>query len=359
MPDYGGACVANIVPALLQHREIGSGWLPDDVLEAERVVLLVIDGLGYDQLVERAAVAPTLMSMLANRITTVAPTTTATALTSIATGTSPGEPGVVGYKIWTAGELLNVLRWASPQGDALGRIDPVDFQPISPFVGQGPAVVSQAQFAESGFTQAHLRESDYRPYWMPSSIPVEINNALRDGNKFVYAYYDGIDKIAHITGLGAHYDAELAFVDRLVAQTTASLPSGTALVVTADHGQVQVGDAIQPIAPEALALAAHVSGEARFAWLHAAGGRTEALYEAAVDKHAHHAWVVTKQQVLDEAWFGALVSSSARARLGDVALVARENIALVDPSVPGPLLQSRHGSMTSAETYVPRLGTVA
>jgi len=351
--------VSNIVPALLQHREIGSGWLPDEVLGAKRAVLFVIDGLGYDQLVARAALAPTLMSMLAGRITTVAPTTTATALTSIATGTAPGEHGVVGYKIWTAGELLNVLRWSSPQGDASGRIDPVDFQPISPFVGSGPTVISQAQFAESGFTRAHLRESDYRPYWLPSSIPVEVAKALDDGSRFVYAYYDGIDKIAHITGLGAHYDAELAFVDKLVADVAASLPTGTALVVTADHGQVQVGDAIQPIGPEVLALTSQVSGEARFAWLHATGGRNDALYEAAQQAHAHHAWVVTKQQVLDEAWFGSVVSSSAQARLGDVALVARDSIALVDPSVPGPLLQSRHGSMTSAETYVPLLGTVA
>ena len=50
LPDYGGACVSNLIPALLQHAEIGRGWIPDDVLEARQVVLFVVDGLGWDQL---------------------------------------------------------------------------------------------------------------------------------------------------------------------------------------------------------------------------------------------------------------------------------------------------------------------
>ena len=358
IPDYRHACVSNIVPALLQHADIGRGWLPDEALDASTVVLFVIDGLGHEQLLARAHLAPTLSAMLRGRITTVAPTTTATALTSIATGSSPGEHGVVGYKIWVAGELLNALRWSSPLGDARERIDPEGLQPISPFHGARPAVVSQAQFAETGFTRAHLRDSEYTPYWLPSSIPVEVGAAVRAGHPFVYAYYDGIDKVAHITGLGAHYDAELAAVDRLVADTLAALPSGTALVVTADHGQVQVGDAIVPLGADVLGLTSHVSGEARFVWLHAAGGRTTELLGAA-DVHRDVAWVVPVEQMLDEAWFGSSVSSAARSRLGDVALVAHAPVALVDPDAPGPLLQSRHGSMTAAEAYVPMLVAVA
>ena len=81
IPDYGGACVSNLVPALLQHAEIGRGWVPDEVLDAHQVVLFVIDGLGWDQLQERADLAPTLAAMTTRSITTVAPTTTATALT--------------------------------------------------------------------------------------------------------------------------------------------------------------------------------------------------------------------------------------------------------------------------------------
>ncbi|MEZ5167170.1 MAG: hypothetical protein R2695_12045 [Acidimicrobiales bacterium] len=42
----------------------------------------------------------------------------------------------------------------------------------------------------------------------------------------VYAYYDGIDKTAHIHGFGEHYDAELVACDRLVADLMMALPRG-------------------------------------------------------------------------------------------------------------------------------------
>ena len=236
---------------------------------------------------------------------------------------------------------------------------PDEMQPLDPFTGAHPVVVSQAQFAETGFTRAHLRDTDYRPYWLPSSVPVEVGRALREGSRFVYAYYDGIDKIAHITGLGELYDAELRAVDALVADIQRTLPAGAALVCTADHGQVQVGDAMLSIAADVLDLTAHISGEARFVWLHANGDRAGDLLDAAAQAHGDKAWVVGVEQVLDEGWFGARMTAAARARLGDVAMVAHEPVALVDPDRPGPMLQSRHGSLTSAELNVPLASCLA
>ena len=355
LPDYGGACVSNLIPALLQHAEIGRGWIPDDVLDARQVVLFVVDGLGWDQLQARRELAPTLASMASRSITTVAPTTTATALTSIATGAPPGDHGLIGYKMRVAGELLNSLRWASELGDARDRIEPAELQPLDPFTGANPVVISQAQFMETGFTHAHLRDTDYRPYWLPSSVPVEIARALGEGARFVYAYHDGIDKIAHITGLGDLYDAELRHVDAMVASILESLPAGAALAVTADHGQVQVGDNMIPIADTVLDATAHISGEARFVWLHANGDRADDLLAAATVAHSDVAWIAPVEQVLDEGWFGARVSPEARSRLGDVAMVTFDDVALVDPDRPGPMLQSRHGSLTSAELNVPLL----
>ncbi len=347
------------MPALLEHADIGRGWVADDVLDAHQVVLLVLDGLGYDQLRERAALAPTLSTMATTRITTVAPTTTSTALTSITTGSPPGEHGLVGYKVWVGGEVVNMLRWSSANGDASERIAPDDVQPITPFLGRAPTVISPREFRGSSFSMAHLREAHYAPYVRPSSLPVEVGAALRRGDRFVYAYYDGIDVIAHTTGLGEHYAAELAHVDRLVESVMAVLPAGAALVVTADHGQVQVGENIHHLDPGVLDKTEFVSGEARFVWLHGRAGSASELCAAAQEAHGHQAWVRSVDQVIDEGWFGRSVSGPARARLGDVAVVAHEAVAIVDPEATTPLLQSRHGSLTSAEMYVPLLTAVA
>ena len=359
LPDYSGACVSNVTPALLQHADIGRGWLPDDVLAASQVVVLVLDGLGFDQLVERCRGCADATAMLDRSITTVAPSTTATALTSISTGSAPSEHGVIGYKIWVGGEVLNALRWSSAQGDARDRLDPAEVQPLVPFGGSAPVSSPRLSSVDTGFTEAHLRETQYTPYWLTSSIPVEIRAALVRGDRFVYAYYDGIDKVAHITGLTDHYEAELRAVDRLVSDIVDALPSGAALVVTADHGQVQVGESIIEIAPEVVDLTSQISGEARFVWLHAAGGRSSDVLAAATEAHGDVAWVVSVEQVIDEGWFGPSLSSPARARLGDVALVAHEPVALVDPARPGPLLQSRHGSLTRAEMLVPLMTAIA
>ena len=98
------------------------------------------------------------------------------------------------------------------------------------------------------------------------------------------------------------------------------------------------------------------SGEARFRWLHGLPGSSSSLLRAAREHHSDTAWVVSAEQVLDERWFGSKVLPEVRARLGDVALVAREPVAYDDPTDTGPYeLIGRHGSMTSAEVYVPLL----
>lgn len=359
LPDFGGPCLSNVVPALTQHHEIGKDWIADEALRARQVVLFVIDGLGWEQLEPRRHLAPNLASMAGQAITTVAPSTTATALTSLTTGSAPGEHGVVGYRIRTGGEILNALRWTTAAGDARERLVPAAFQPLRPFGGLGPPVISKAEFAGSGFTLAHLREARLVGYWSTSSIALEVSTAFAAGERFVYAYYDGIDKVAHATGLGVHYDHELAFVDRLVGELMATLPTGAALVVTADHGQVEVGERYGPLHDDVMALTSAVSGEARFVWLHAVGARAAELQAAAEACHGDTAWVCSVEQVLDEGWFGRTISGPARSRLGEVAVVAREPVAFHKPGEQGPNLAGRHGSLTSAEMRVPLLTAVA
>lgn len=356
LPDYGGACIANIAPALLDGTIEPPGWLPEAALDADQVVLLVLDGLGWDQLQDRRHLAPTLAAMTAVRATSVSPSTTATALTSIATGLSPGEHGVVGYRVAVDHEVLNILRWSTPLGDARDRIDPRAFQPHPAFCAQRPAVVTKAEFATSGFSGAHLADVRFRGYRVPSTLLVELQRALRAGEPFVYTYYDGIDKVAHEYGLADHYDAELMFVDRLVADVLDLLPRGAALVITADHGQVDVGDNIIDLHPEVTTHVSFQSGEGRFRWLHARPGREQPLYDALVAHHSDTGWVRTRDETIDEGWWGEKVTDAARNRLGDVALVARDDVSYHDAADSGPfVLVGRHGSLTAAEMYVPLL----
>ncbi len=335
-------------------------WLPAPARQAEQVVLLVLDGLGWDQFAPRRALAPAMADMAGCPMTSVVPTTTATALTTIALGQAPARHGVVGYRLRVDGptgdEVLNVLRWRTVSGDARPFLPPLDFQPAPAFAGRGVPVVTRAEFLTTGFTHAHLSGTRPRGWWLPSGVPVEIKSLLDAGERFVYAYYDGVDKVAHIYGFGPHYDAELVAADRLVADIRAVLPAGAALVVTADHGQVQVGRAVSPVDEAVAKDTAMMSGEGRFRWLHALPGRADALADAALGRYRDEAWVWTIDQLDEGGWFGGPLNATMRHRLGDVALVPFLPVAYLDPADTGEMrLVCRHGSLTAAEMVVPCL----
>jgi hypothetical protein len=360
LPSYQGANLAGVVPGCLLPPEWRPAWFPEP-MRAAQVVLLVIDGLGWTQLEERRHLAPQLAGLVGGPITSVVPSTTATALTSLTVGAPPAAHGIVGYRVVVDGpsghEVLNVLRWRTGSGDARPFVDPVAFQPLPPFQGHPIPVVSKSEFVGTGFTQAHQRDVPVFGWSLASSLPVRVRGLVAAGEPFVYAYYEGVDKIAHIEGLGPYYDAELAAVDRLVGDLLDALPAGAALAVTADHGQVDVGARAAIIDPRLAEEAEMLSGEARFRWLHARAGENGAvdhLASLAQKVYGEEAWVVTFDQMEQQDWFGGRLQPAVRARLGDVALIPYEPVAYLDPADGGDArLVCRHGSLTPDEMLVP------
>jgi hypothetical protein len=357
-PDYHNACVTHLVPALLEGTE-QPDWIPAEVLAADRVVLVVLDGLGWNQLEARTGVAPTLAAMDGGSITTVAPSTTAAALTSISTGRPPGEHGLLGYRIAVSGGVLNTLRWNTADGDARTRHDPAAIQPVDCFGSQRPPVVTWSAFADSGFTRAHLAGARLAGFNDRKGFVDNVVSLASAGEPFIYAYWDGIDHTAHEFGLADRYDSELAECDKMIADLAGRLPTGTAVMVTADHGQVHVGESMIDLPAEVTTLLAGQSGEARFRWLHARPGAAAELLVAAREAFGEVAWVRTANEVLDTGWLGPVVTEAARGRLGDVAVLASEGVGFVDPAEVMPFqLIGRHGSLTPEEMLVPALGAV-
>ncbi len=357
LPDYGGACISSVAEALsARNGDAPADWLPGPAVGARQVVLLVLDGLGWEQLREARSTAPTLSSGEGGAITSVVPTTTATALTSITTGLVPAQHGVVGYRLRFDDDVLNVLKWRSAGRDMRRLLPAARFQPATPFGGARPPAVTRSEFASTGFTALHLGGTRLVGWGVPSSLVVHVRSLLEGGEEFVYAYYDGLDKVAHAHGLGAFYEAELRCVDRLIGDLIEVLPPGAVLVMTSDHGQVEVGPAVRMIDAEVFELIELVSGEGRFRWLHARNGAEKDLIQAAVEAHGSEAWARTKEEIVEGGWFGGPLDSEVSRRLGDVALVAREPVAFLDPADTGETrLAARHGSLTSSEMYVPLL----
>src|SRR5438128_2605847 len=86
-PDYGGEAITSLVPALLGGHP--APFMPSCVDGADAVVLLLLDGLGWQAVEAHRSLLPELDGLGGGPITTVAPSTTASALTSLATGLAP------------------------------------------------------------------------------------------------------------------------------------------------------------------------------------------------------------------------------------------------------------------------------
>jgi hypothetical protein len=347
-PDYDGACIVNLVRALQGRAE----WVPQVAREAEAVVLLVLDGFGWTELEARRRSLPVLGSLSGGSITSVVPSTTPTALASISTGLTPAEHGIVAYRMFVGSGVLNVLRWSIHGGGVAP--DPLDLQPRDAFDGQPIPVVTRSQFRESKFTEILYRGASFNG-WMTTSGLIEQTGALIDaGERFVYAYYDGPDLVAHIYGMrNGFYARELAFCDRLVGELLEALPEGTTLVVTADHGHTHFEDRIE--LGSLTSLVAVQSGESRFRYLHARPGAADELAAAARELYSGNSWVFERDQLVDEGWLGPRApSADVRRRIGDVILAAKEPIGFVDPDNPGEgRLLSGHGSLTPSDMLVP------
>lgn len=359
IPNYGGANLSGVLPGcLLQPPGRRPDWFPSALAGAERIVLLLVDGLGYEQYLAHAQHMPNLATFEGPAITTVAPSTTATALTSLTTGATPLEHGIVGYRMAMDGVVMNTLRWGTDRGDARKAHPPDRVQPVPPFAGMAIPVVSRQDLENSAFSRAHLRGSVPRGWRAMSSIVEQTRILLESGEGFVYAYYDGLDKIAHERGFGPYYVSELRAIDWLIGHLVESLPAGTTIAVTADHGQVAVGPRLVELPEEILHLVDFQSGEGRFRWLHARRGKERDLEAIALESFGDIAWVRTRDRILDEEWFGSRRTSAhsdeAIRRLGDVALVPFADVSFDDPADSGPFpLECRHGSLTAAEMLVP------
>lgn len=350
-PDLDGACIARLVPALLDERE--ATGLPDPVRDATSVVLLLLDGLGWLSMREHLSDLPVFAAMAGGPITTVLPSSTSAALTSLTTASAPSEHGITGIVLRVGDVTVHTLRWAAAGGATAP--DPSVVQRRQPFGGRDVPVVTRAEFSGSGFTEAHLRGARMHGWRTTRMLVESCSRLVASGEPFVYGYYDGIDVVSHVTGTSSsEYRRELASADRLCGDLLDVLPATACLVVTADHGQVDLEerhwvdvDGLTPM------VAAH-AGDARCRFLYARAGAAAELLAAARELAGERAWVLERDRALDEGWFGPRTALGEE-RIGDVVLLGRD-AAFLDPTMSGErLMRSGHGSATRAEMLVPLL----
>ena len=203
--------------------------------------LLLVDGLGADLLRRYAADAPFLAGLPdAGPLTAGFPSSTATSLTSLGTGTPPGAHGMVGITMRVGSArrptLLHTLHWTDPRtnppADLREPFPPEGIQPGPTALERAAAacvavtVVSARRFKNSGLTRAALRGGEFRGVTALGDLAAEMITALRGpGLRLVYGYHADLDALGHEYGPGSlPWRMQLSAVDRLAALVAENLP---------------------------------------------------------------------------------------------------------------------------------------
>jgi hypothetical protein len=358
LPRYGERSLCEVTPSLLA--ALGASGF-DNVLGVERVnsaCLLMIDGLGWDLLRAHAEDAPFLAAHAANQepLTAGFPSTTATSVSSFGTGMTSGQHGIVGYS-FAVPELLYALPWRVDGVDARKTLVPEEIQPLpTAFERAGIATTIAAPMLQngSGLTRSVLRGGRFRPVFGLGDLAMMVLH-----NKgFCYAYHGDLDTVGHVYGPGSlAWRLQLRHVDHLVSTIADALPSGVLLAVTADHGMVQMTSTVdfdtEPQLQEGVRL---LGGEPRARHVYAEPGAIGDVLAAWRNVLSDKAVVVSREQAIDEGWFGP-VSDRVLPRIGDVIAAALGEVGIVR-TVKEALesgFAGMHGSLTPAEMLVPFL----
>ena len=373
-PDYGGDCLDGVLPAALG--ALGVALEPSDgrdtedarrrlgVPRTDRLCVVLVDGLGYALLAERAGHAPFLRGRLPDaRVLTVGfPSTTAASIGLFGTGRPPGRTGLAGYSVRNpaTGSLANLVSWQGLDAAPAWQREPSLLR-VAADGGLPVTSVGPARFAGSGLTVAALGGGAYVPAESLDDRVDGVVAALRRPG-LVYLYWGDVDKVGHHAGWRSpEWGDALSEIDRGLAALARRLPAGAALLVTADHGQVDVDPAaiVDVAANPALAAGVDlVAGEPRAAHVHLADGTPDAVLAAAARWRAElgdSALVATRDEAVDAGWFGD-VSDHIRPILGDLVVAALGSGGVGDSRTQTPAslaLRGMHGSLTPGEMLVP------
>lgn len=338
--------------------ERGSLGLPT----VRHAVVLLVDGLGSRALeVHRAYARRMLAATRHETIQSVFPSTTASAIASLTTGELPGRHGLIGYLGFDSSgdRVVNQLTgWGDGMDPASWQRLPTLFERASD-VGIPAFAIGPGRYRDSGFTAAVLRGAAYRAAEFLAGRLAALRGIHAENERSLsYVYAPELDVAAHAHGMASNaWLAALEDLDAAVGSYVTSLGAQTGLLVTGDHGGLDVPRESQVIVdPALLDGVRHVSGEPRCLALHLEPDSDAAAVLARwTAAEGRRAWVATRDEAVAAGLFGE-VDAEVLPRIGDILVAARQPVAYyLDPVDRGRSMIGQHGSLTPEERETPLL----
>lgn len=379
VPDYGEGGLFGLVSAIrgfldgecwsgagasVHHRE---GGTPGPGV----LVFILVDGLG-DGFLQRFGQGSCLLANRRRRITSVFPSTTASAVTTVLTGIAPAEHGLTGWYIrdrrfgGVLAPLPMTLRAGGPVGGLLAAQRLFPYGTLFERRRRASIMVSPRHIAWSAFSRRHCRGARLCAYeglaGMVEAVDAAVAALSATGGGYVHAYYPDFDRLSH--EFGAASDAvvtEFWRIDAALGRLAGRLAArGAEMLVSADHGFIDSPDARQVRLadhPDAAAmLNGPLFGERRVAFAELRDG-AEAEFAAFVrEALSGKAVLVRSAELLERGFFGSGPRHRRLAeRIGTHALLMEPGWTIWDQLAGEhvPAMIGVHGGLTPEEMWIP------
>jgi len=379
LPDYGGRSIVNLIASIacaFGARDWPVARLSDPSLAslldgAKRIALLVVDGMGQAQLA-RAPWRGALSQHARGTLTSVFPSTTATAITALMTGLPPSQHGLTGWHMYfpeiaAVGAVLPFRTRASdrpmaalglPSARVFDQRSLFDRLPVASFA------LAPERIVNSEFNRAYTGGAERIGYRSLEHLFQALVNCLgrQSGPCFVYAYFPDFDAMAHEHG--ADSTAALRALQRFDGALGAFLPAAarldTVVAVTADHGFIDSPPRRSILLEDHAALQEMLRlplcGERRAAYCYIKPGLAEEFEAYVADRLAEQVWLFASAALIEQGWFGpGTPHPKLNERVGDYTLVAKDDWTVKD-WLPGEKRHTQlgvHGGVSADEMVVP------
>ncbi|XAS69677.1 nucleotide pyrophosphatase/phosphodiesterase family protein [Micrococcaceae bacterium Sec5.7] len=373
-PAYGQHSIAEVLTSAAASLGVDGFENRLNLPPAKRICVVLADGLGRNLLKQKSAHTPFLRSVMQAgqgrvpvSLDSAFPSTTASSLASLGTGLEPGQHGMVGYDVLDPGQdkVVNML------GNWDAGVDPFEWQPFPTVFERAAAhvdvtTVSLPQFSNSPMTQAALRGGRFLSATTPHARTAAAAEAMAGADSaLMYFYLNELDKAGHRHGCqSAQWEHQLEELDATVKRLNSTLPAGTTVLLTADHGMLDVPESQRidfSAEPALIAGVKHTAGEPRMIHLYledgADGAGRDRLLDAWRSRFGDRIWAFTREDAVAAGLFGA-VRPAVAPRIGDIMVAARDALALYDTRRVRPTaleVVGQHGSLTKGEREVPVL----
>lgn len=358
--------LADVFPSCLA--AIGMDAFPNrlGLAPAASAVVILVDGLGELNLKSHRAHARFLSSAsVVGGLVTVFPSTTASALATLTTGSWPGQHGLVGYKVLEpeTGQVINQLRDLASVPDATTWSLESPLYTAAEAVGIRPTVISHPRLSATPLTSVIHQGAT-----MVSAAKIDdrFDQARAIANQaqpsLTLVYISELDEAAHKFGVNStEWTVWLEQLDHAVSHFVAKLPDGVGVFLTADHGVIDVPAHKQILfgtSDEQMRGIAHVAGEPRCLQLHLDGtmplDQVIATWQAGFGSVAD---VLSRDDIITQGLMGSVLPEAA-ARMGDVFVLARKQVVFYDArdeAQTGRAMIGQHGGLSDEELRIPSL----